>query len=575
MSYLARRILSTGNNSRAIEMAKLYEEGFTMSSIGKKYGVTHERVRQILKKNGRISNAEARNVRLATRNDRQNQKISNFLEGHKESISFLAESGISRLEAEKRFNLIFPHLDGDIISRAFDASGEIFEIDYPDYYRFSDNLLEGAVWFVIGRMLNLHRNHSVAIKEMDTEEALEISKTLQEENFSEEDVSNIICLIISARHYLITGKEDVTLTGKLYRDYRAEILEEFGNSSRKGSSSWPPTDQTIMKRLGNGYWADAMRNIGVSPGTIGRSRGLLVFEEEDYTQAVADYLDHAALSGQVPTFDRYSNWVAAEERSGRRRPSSDSVRIRYKTWTSAKRAAYSEKPSSETNNQISGERVSSVGTDALHRAQTELDLFLESSSGIRRQDIPSESLNFVKKFAEEFEINRRDWLRSMIKANPYSVSNRLDGDFRGKLTKKIISELKVANPDLDCILPDKYFDSLLADGDPRDMDGWVPYEAQQEIDSISEEDVRRFKVIRCLRNFATHNSSESRQKLEDAISQIADIDQRFNMKQTITRRTLGDWLCSSNQFRLRYLCSCISNIWRAMIVGENFILRKI
>lgn len=117
-------------------------------------------------------------------------------------------------------------------------------------------------------------------------------------------------------------------------------------------------------------------------------------------------------------------------------------------------------------------------------------------------------------------------------------------------------------------LPDRYCDGLLTDSDPTDASSWLLPALQAELDSVSEKTRLRFSVLRALRNFFTHDSAESAQRLTVAIKALAASDPRFELGQPVTRCVINDWLRSQSLRRLGLLTSCVPAIWRAMVVVE-------
>jgi DNA-binding CsgD family transcriptional regulator len=110
---------------------------------------------------------------------------------------------------------------------------------------------------------------------------------------------------------------------------------------------------------------------------------------------------------------------------------------------------------------------------------------------------------------------------------------------------------------------------MLRGGDPRQTDGWLRADAQAELDALPDEIALQFTVLREARNFLTHNSEESRVKLEGAVDRLAAADPRFQLRQSLTRRVLIDWLRAMDARRIRLLAACVPALWRAMVVVET------
>ncbi|TWF91649.1 sigma factor-like helix-turn-helix DNA-binding protein [Saccharopolyspora dendranthemae] len=546
-------------------------EGATLEEIGRIHGITRERVRQILKSSGNeVSSEEAKKKRYTSRSKALNESIAEFLDEYRDVIADLANDGALRSDVEERFQILAPNIPYEVVRQAVESSAELFDHRNTQEYRFPDSVVESAVWYTLGRSLKLDPIRQSAVRDINLEEAREVSNTLAEEGFSADRIAEILATVISTREHH-RNNPDVALTSKCYTNCRDEILKEFGNESRKGAWPWPPTNQTVMKRLGGGYWADAMRRVGISPGDKGRQRGQIIFQVEDYYNSVSGFLKHASEDNLDTTFTGYKKWVIAEERAGRRRPSSDAVRKQFNSWTNAKRAvASSVKADLRSVKRTGSARFNPGGKDALNRSQVELTRFMRQVKTLPTTEASDACLKFISEFCQEFEVSRRNWLRAMIYADcPDSISRQLSARDEGiklKLTNKQIHELRKPEPDLDTILSSNYLDGLLNQADPRNTDGWLRKSAQDELDAISVEDLKRFRILRYMRNAFVHKSPDAR--LERAISDLSDDDPGFELKQSATLRVVGDWLRSRNFSRFDKLCQSVPNIWRAMVVSE-------
>ncbi|OPG03100.1 hypothetical protein [Microbispora sp. GKU 823] len=375
------------------------------------------------------------------------------------------------------------------------------------------------------------------------------------------DIASVLCLIATTRVYC-RDTPDATISRKRYDQLRLQALGEWGLSIGGKTVVWPPTGLTVMKRLGDGYWADALRTIGLHPTSGGRPRGLLKYREEDYESAISDYFDYSKTHGHVPSIEGYRRWVEFEGRAGYDRPSWETIRLRYKTWTNVRRAA------ARPHRTQSASKVNRIphSTRALHDAQNEWKRFVAELGGTSPAKASAVVTNFVRSCAQEFEARRRDWLRAAIATDADAVRRLLEEKFLPKRQRLALE----AGSSLADVLTDAYIDRLGA-GDPRRTDGWLRPDAQAELDSVPDEVALRYKVLREARNYFTHRSDESRQRLHAAIDALAALDPRFTMNQAITTKTLPDWLRAKDLQRLRLLCSSVQELWRAMVVGETLL----
>ena len=555
--------------SRDHQIVALYSTGMSMPDLAAQFGVSRQRIHQIIRRLGGTDADTARAVRREVREEQQNALVQAFLEQYQDMIAGLAASGSARADIEARFALLLPHIPVAIIHDSLARAEVIFDVNVQEY-AFPTAAIESAVWYALARSLNLSADLSLAMHQIDLAEAHEVAVVLDQQGLGAEARAKILIMIVNARAHVVDNPA-VTITKKRYDEVRREILDDFGLASAQGVMPWPPTAQTVMKRLGGGYWAEALRNIGLTPDERGRERGLLRFTENDYDNAVVDFLAQANVTGQAPTFDAYREWVESEDRAGRRRPSDASVRLRYTSWNNAKRmvaASGARTPASLHLRRRTVAESSSVSTLSLHRAQDELRRFLAGLEKTAPSEVAALVEEFITNYWQEFEYSRRDWLRNIIGIDPEAVERRLR---YGGLSRSQRDALKQDPPNIAAALTDMYLDKMLGgkSGGPRNTDAWLRSEAQAELDALPEDVVSRVDVLHEIRNFLTHSSEEARNRLQTALARLASVDSRFTLRRDVSRRILLDWLTSEQAQRLRAIAESIPATWRAMIVVES------
>ncbi|MFB6520084.1 sigma factor-like helix-turn-helix DNA-binding protein [Streptomyces sp. NPDC056401] len=553
------------NDDRDLEMCKLYAAGRTLQQIGETFGVSRERVRQIVStRSDAVSASEARSARREARAGELAGQVGEFLNVHREGIARLAERGVSRSEVEARYTLLFPEVPVAVVREAIAEAKVLFDVDVQEF-AFSVTAIEGAVWYALAREHGLSDDRLGAVQVMDLDEMEETGQVLLREGIESTVVAEILGLIHVAQELARSGAQ-IGISAARYNALRGSVLEELGMESGKGARPWPPTSQTVMKRLGEGSWAKAQIALGLTPDSRGRPKGLLLFEPRDYTAAVTDFLRDAEASGSPATFEQYAIWTEGEERSGRRRPSAPSVRLYYRGWTSAKRAAVADGGAIAVSQ--SRERTATPhAVTALYHAQQEIERVYAALSELRPADRSAYVEQFLKSFMQEFEFRRRGWIRAVVTLDGSAVSRRL-GD--PALRAKHRMALTQQPPAVGEVLTDMYLDKLGA-GDPRLTDGWVRPDVQVELDKVEDGTILRFAVLKESRNYLVHGSKEARGRLEAALQELAVVDSAFELKQSLTSRVLLAWLLSSDRRRLRLLLDCVPDLWRAMVVGETLL----
>lgn len=547
----------------------LYASGATMSELAAQFDLSRQRIHQIIRRLGGADAATARDKRREVRDDELSALVKSFLDQYQDMIVDLAASGLARADIEGRFGLLLPNIPSVVIRDGLAKANVIFDVNIQDY-TFPTAAIEAAIWYSIARNLELQADLSVAMHEMDLTEAWEIATVLDQQGLQAKTRAEILVMIATARSYAVSN-ETVTITKKRYDKVRREILDELGLVSAQGVMPWPPTAQTVMKRLGDGFWAEALRNIGLTPDQRGRERGLLRFTEDEYDNAVVDFLAEANATGRPATFDAYCDWVDSEDRAGRRRPSAPAVRLRYTSWNNAKRmvaASGARTPASTHMRDRTVTSRSSIGKLALHKAQAELRRFFEVLERTASSEVSKVVEDFIKNYWQEFEYSRRDWLRAVVMIDPGAVDRRLQ---RGGLTRIQRNALEQDPPNLSAALSDIYLDKMLSgeNGGPRSTDSWLRSEAQAELDALPDNVVMRVEVLHEIRNFLAHGSREARNRLQAALANLASEDGRFTLRRSVSRRILLDWLTSEYAQRLGEIVEAIPATWRVMIVVES------
>jgi hypothetical protein len=140
-------------------------------------------------------------------------------------------------------------------------------------------------------------------------------------------------------------------------------------------------------------------------------------------------------------------------------------------------------------------------------------------------------------------------------------------------TRRIRAALSQTPSDLEEVPTNRsYIDiDMLGAGDPREADGWLRPDAQAALNTVPEEVIWLYKGLKRARNYLTHSSDESRDRLATAIRQISGDDPRFMLNQDLTRRVLIDWLRAKDAQRLCLLSSCVPTLWGAMVVAESIL----
>ncbi|WP_426989893.1 sigma factor-like helix-turn-helix DNA-binding protein [Pseudarthrobacter sp. Y6] len=321
-------------DQRDAAMVERYSDGETLEAIGQSFGITRERVRQIIAKVGGTNAEESRKNRIAAREAATAAAHEAFLAEYGDLARQMAKRGVTRPDAVLKLQALYPAIDVDLAEEALRESSIVFDKSQIDDI-FSKEAVAAGVWYLLGAELRLAPDPAWAVVNLDLSLMSELRAALGSAEATVDDVATILGVIGAAQKHL-TGNPSASITGKRYQELREELVVALGLVSRQGAFPWPPTRQTVMKRFGG--WNEALEAMGVGTITQGRPKGLLKFTREDYDDAVSDFCFFASAAETNATYAAYDEWVKQEVAAGRSRPSGASVRNIYGTWTDAVRS---------------------------------------------------------------------------------------------------------------------------------------------------------------------------------------------------------------------------------------------
>jgi len=324
-------------NDRDSEMKVLWEsQSLTLEEIGSRFGLTRERVRQVLRELGADTSSEVRGRRRENKERDANALSRKILGESIEVLSTLYDVGATKNHAVLLLSAFYPDLTRDQVEDAVERSSLRFHQEKVAP-RFSEEFLTAGVHYILGIRDELTASRNEVARLIPArllEEMIDhVAKSLMP-TVPFEDILSTVAGSMQRGELL----SEISLPHGKYEEIRAEIWKaEDWNGALPGY--WPPTKQTVMKRLGGGYWVDAMEALGLGRSARkGRARGLLFYKEEDYNDTVRDFVTHCAGNRINPTYSLFDAWRHEESESGRSRPSAMSVRNFFGSWISAVQA---------------------------------------------------------------------------------------------------------------------------------------------------------------------------------------------------------------------------------------------
>lgn len=319
---------------RDAAMVERYSDGETLDAIGQSFGITRERVRQIIAKVGGTNAEESRKNRMAAREAAAKAARDAFMAEYGDLARQMAKRGVTRPDAVLKLQALYPAIDVDLAEEALKGSPIIFSKSQVDDI-FSKEALAAGIWFLLGSDRSLSPDREWAAVNLDLSLISELRAALESAEASADDVATILG-VIGAAQKLVSENPLASITAARYHQLRDELVQALGLVSRQGSFAWPPTGQTLIKRFGG--WNESLQAMGIGITTQGRPKGLLKFTREDYDDAVRDFCFFASAAEMNATYAGYDAWVKREIDAGRERPSGASVRNIYGTWADALRS---------------------------------------------------------------------------------------------------------------------------------------------------------------------------------------------------------------------------------------------
>jgi hypothetical protein len=319
---------------RDAAMVERYSDGETLDAIGQSFGITRERVRQIIAKVGGTNAEESRKKRTAAREAAAKAATEAFLAEYGELARQMAKRGVTRPDAVVKLQALYPAIDVDLAEEALKASSIVFD-KYQAEDIFSKEVIAAGIWYLLGSDLGLAPDLGYAAVHLDLDVVTGLGAVLSSTEVGQQDIATILGIIGAAQKH-VAENPGASITRKRYDSLREELVGAMGLVSKQGATPWPPTHQTVIKRFHG--WNDALEAMGIGTSSLGRSKGLLKFSEEGYTAAVRDFCVEMSSVALKPTVERYDAWVRLELAVGRSRPSGASVRNVYGTWLDAVRA---------------------------------------------------------------------------------------------------------------------------------------------------------------------------------------------------------------------------------------------
>ncbi len=149
---------------RDAAMVERYSDGETLDAIGQTFGITRERVRQIIAKVGGTNAEESRKNRIAAREAARKAAHDAFLTEYGDLARQMAKRGVTRPDAVLKLQALYPAIDVDLAEDVLRESSIVFDKTRSDDI-FSKEVVAAGIWYLLGSELGwpliLHRRRSI------------------------------------------------------------------------------------------------------------------------------------------------------------------------------------------------------------------------------------------------------------------------------------------------------------------------------------------------------------------------------------------------------------------------------
>lgn len=135
--------------------------------------------------------------------------------------------------------------------------------------------------------------------------------------------------------FLTSGQAKTTQSMGRYEKIRRLLPDAVRSAGGPGQIAWPPGAQTVAARFGDGSWAKAMQNLGVSAAPGGKRRGVSTFSEQDFHRAISAFLKSCEEPSASASYEAYVKWAKTERSQGNSVPAAQTVRQHYRSWSAA------------------------------------------------------------------------------------------------------------------------------------------------------------------------------------------------------------------------------------------------
>ena len=183
--------------------------------------------------------------------------------------------------------------------------------------RFTDEQIEGGVLYTFARLhreaaqeiMNQVQDGMVSIEDEALAEIQSISRAVEDAlRYLYADPTDVLAHAlpsVRAGYALLKINPQLRLSSEDHDEIRDGFISRFP-VSQATINVWPPTKQTVAKRLGNGLWAHALTYLGFE--LQGRGVPRRRFNRQLAHEGIEMFISHCLISNRLPTEAEYVDW---------------------------------------------------------------------------------------------------------------------------------------------------------------------------------------------------------------------------------------------------------------------------
>lgn len=254
------------------------------------------------------------------------------LRNEKHLIGQLRDSGIARSKIPTILAALGTSIDIDIAVELLRDPERLLAseptLDGADASPLTDQL---SLLYLTGHLRFVEPNYDLALATMPVQAIADL-RSLLHPGLNHAQIAEILAMTETTAQAIRSGD----VSGISFWDYvdMAEIISLRLGQSAAASCPWPVPAKDVRRRLGSGFWDEALASVGLK----------LASERDSFCGA--DYLEAARTStaesnhfGSPKDVASYDGWVIFETAARRERPSVVAIRRHFGTWESVIGAA--------------------------------------------------------------------------------------------------------------------------------------------------------------------------------------------------------------------------------------------